>query len=62
LFVVGDDNPGVGSFPAKDHVAAALTSEHKAAAFQGSADVSARQVGGEFGHVWRCLVTRPRLR
>lgn len=51
LFVIGNYNPRVWLLATQHHVAAGLTTKDEAGAFEGGADFSARQIGGELGHV-----------
>ncbi len=51
LLVIGNDDPGVRLVAAEDHVAAGLAAEDEPSALKSTADLKARQIGGELGHV-----------
>jgi hypothetical protein len=51
MLVIGNDDPCVRLVAAKHHVTAGLSPENESGALQGGADIPARQIGGELGHV-----------
>ena len=50
LLVIRNDNPCMRLIAAKHHVTAGLTAKNKADALKSSANLTARQIGGKFGH------------